>query len=124
VIWLRSAGAIVGGFATMVVVVMLATLAGVQLPGMLVDGAPTTLWLGVNLAYSLVAAVAGGWVAAALAAHSRWWHGVALATFIALSWLLDGMQPMPGQPQWYPAVITLVGAGGVLIGARWRDQRD
>jgi len=123
-IWLRSLGAIVAGFVAMVVVVMVATAVGTMLPGMLVDGGPTTLWLVVNLSYSMAAAAVGGWIAAHLAPRRRWWHGAALAAFIAIAWLLGDGQPMPGQPTWYPQVITLIGVVGILAGACWRDQRD
>jgi len=123
-IWVRSVGAVVAGFVAMVVVVMVATTLGTMLPGMLVDGGPTTLWLVVNLSYSLAAAAIGGWVAAHLAPRRRWWHGAVIAGVIAISWALGDGQPMPGQPSWYPQVIAFIGVVGTLAGAFWRDQRD
>lgn len=123
-IWVRSVVAVVAGFVAMAVVVMVATVVGTRLPGMLVDSVPTTLWLVTNLSYSLAAAAIGGAVAAHLAPRRRWWHGVALAGLIALAWLLGDGQPMQDQPSWYPEGITLIAVVGVLAGAFWRDQRD
>ncbi len=122
--WLRSLGAVGAGFVAMAVVVMVATAAGVRLPGMLVEGAPTVLWLVTNLAYSLMAAAVGGWVAAHLAPRRRTAHGAVLAGAVTLGWLLGDGQPMPGQPDWYPNVITMIGIVGILAGACWRGYRD
>lgn len=122
--WVRGLGAVVAGFVAMAVVVMVATAVGSQMPGIVKDGAATPLWLVINLSYSLAAAVIGGWVAAHLAPRRRWAHGAVLASFVALSWLLGGVQPMPGEPDWYPQAITVIGIAGILAGAFWRDQRE
>ncbi len=82
------------------------------------------MWLVVNLSYSLAAAGLGGWVAAHLAPRARFGHGAAIAGFVVVSYLFSNMQPQPGQPDWYPHVITLIAVAGVLSGARWRAQRS
>ena len=120
-IWLRSLLAFIAGFAAMAVAVMVLTagLAPVFAPG----NVATPLWLVVNLAYSLAAAALGGWVAAHLAPRARFEHGAAVAVFVVASYFLGGMQPQPGQPDWYPHVITAIAVAGLLAGARYRAQR-
>jgi hypothetical protein len=43
------------------------------------------------------------------------------------SWLINGGQPAPGEPDWYPGVITLLAPptavlGGILVTRRTRSQ--
>ncbi|HYO46050.1 MAG TPA: hypothetical protein VEY33_05120 [Gemmatimonadota bacterium] len=68
---MRSVLAVLGGFAAMAVVVIVATVLFAQLLYPDADPArpptPTGAWLAVNFAYSLGAAVLGGWLAAYLA---------------------------------------------------------
>lgn len=120
---IRSVLSVVAGFAVMTVCVMGFTLAAmvVLYPGRPLDAPidPSGAWIAVNLAYSLLAAVAGGWVTAKIATRARMGHAGALALVVlAMSVVgrLAGESASGAQPGWYPVVVTAVGIGGVLIG--------
>ena len=91
---------------------------------------PTTPFLVVNLTYSVLFAIVGGYVAATVSDHSPLGHAAALSAFMMLlgltSWLINGGQPASGQPDWYPWVITLLVPptavlGGILVTRRKRS---
>jgi len=129
----RSVLSVVGAFFVVAVLVGLATAVAAQLmlgstgPG----SEPTTPFLVVNLIYSVLFAVVGGYVAATVSDHSRLGHAAALSAFMMLlgltSWLINGGQPAPGQPEWYPWVMTLLVPpttvlGGILVTRRTRSR--
>jgi hypothetical protein len=121
---MRSLVAVVVGFAAMAAAVIVATMVLGPLPGMAAaGGGASNLWLVVNLTYSLLAAMLGGWLAAHLAPRRRFEHGAAIAAFVAVSYLFGGGAAQPGQPAWYPLVITAVGIVGLLAGSYRRSQR-
>jgi hypothetical protein len=120
---MRSVLAVLAGFVAMALTVIVATVLFARVlypdaaPGR--PPTPTGAWLAVNFAYSLAAAVLGGWLAAYLAPRAPFRHAVALAVVaaaMALPGILGGGSP--GQPAWYPAVLGALAVGGVLLGGK------
>ena len=121
---LRSFLAILGGFLSMALLVGIATAIAVRL--MLPPASnsstmprPTTPYLAVNLAYSGLAALLGGVIAALLAGRAPLAHSVTLGT-IVLALSLFSMRFYAGQqPRWYQITIAasmplFVVLGGLL----------
>ena len=130
---IRSVLSVVGAFIVVAVLVGLATALTSQL--MLgstgPDAEPTTPFLVVNLIYSVLFAIVGGYVAATVSDHSPLRHAAALSAFMMLlglaAWLIGGGQPAPGQPNWYPWAISLLVPpnavwGGILVTRRTRSR--
>jgi len=124
----RGALAVLAGFVSMSVLVMIGTFAAARafflsgLAAMRARQAPTTppplSYLAANLALSFAAAVAGGWVTARLAPGAHRGHADALAIVVLLMAapaIVRG-RAQPGQPTWYPQVIAAIGVAGVVIG--------
>ena len=131
--FIRSVLSVVGAFFVVAVLVGLATALAAQLMlGSTGPGAePTTPFLVVNLTYSVLFAIVGGYVAATVSDHSPLGHAAALSAFMMLLglalWLINGGQPAPGQPEWYPWVMTLLVPpttvlGGILVTRRTRSR--
>ena len=131
---IRSVLSVAGAFFVVAVLVGLTTtLAAELMLGSTGPGAePTPPFLLVNLLYSVLFAVVGGYVAATVSDHSPLGHAAALSVFMMLlglaSWLIDGGQPVSGQPDWYPWVITLLVPptavlGGILVTRRTRSLK-
>ena len=114
----RSVLAVVAGLAvTMVLVVALTWLAVQLMLGGDWTAAPTPAYLGINLTYSFLAAVAGGWLAARIAARREILHaGVVAVVMLLLSLAGDANPPEGGVPEWYSPVIGVLGAAGALVG--------
>ncbi len=131
---IRSVLSVLGAFFVVAVLVGLSTALAAQL--MLgstgFDAEPTPAFLVVNLTYSVLFAIVGGYVAATVSDHSPLGHAAALSAFMMLLglgtwWLINGGQPAPGQPDWYPWVITLLVPptavlGGILVTRRTRSR--
>lgn len=113
----RSAGAVLLGLVTAGVVVLALTAVAVWLFfGGDYQADPSPAYIAVNLAYSLGAGVAGGWVAARVAGRAPLVHGVALAVaMVAVSFL--GTSQETTAPPWYDTTATAMGALGALLGA-------
>lgn len=121
---LRSVGSVVAGLAaaTMAVVVLTWVAVGLMLGGD-VTAAPTGPYLAVNLGYSFLAAVLGGWVAARIAAHRPLLHaGIVGAVMLLLA--LGGEAPDGRTPAWYGTVIGVIGATGALTGGWVRARAE
>jgi hypothetical protein len=125
---MRSALAVLAGFGAMVGVVIVAT---VLAAGMLAEpsragpATATPAWLSVNVAYSLAAAILGGWLTARLAPRAPFAHATALgavAVAMAIPSLLRGASM--GQPAWYPGVMTAVAVAGILAGGALHRRRE
>ena len=126
---IRSVLTVLGAFFVVAVLVGLTTALATELMlGSMGPGAePTTPFLVVNLTYSVLYAIVGGYVAATVSDRSPLLHAAALSAFMMLlgltTWVINGGQPAPGQPTWYPWVITLLVPptavfGGILV--TWR----
>ena len=131
---IKSALSVVGAFFVVAVLVGLTTtvVSRVMLPDGGAQAEPTTAFLIVNIVYSLAFAVVGGYVAATVSDHSPLAHAAGLSGFMMAlgltSWLwVNGGEPAPGQPAWYPAVMSLLVPpvavfGGVLVTRRQRAK--
>ena len=118
---LRSILAVFSGFLTMAVAVMLLTPLAVKLMHQKV-GAPTSGYLAVNVAYSLLAAVAGGFVTARIALSHPLLHGVLLAAFMCAMGALSYVRNRGMQPLWYQVLLFFVpplcAIAGAALGTR------
>jgi hypothetical protein len=140
---LRAVAAVVCGYLAIVVAVMaifstaflVLGLESVFRPG---EYYTTGAWNAATLAGSFAAAIAGGWICAALARERK--PVLALAGLVLVLGVAGAVsnaaKPEPGprtgeitmtdaaskarQPDWYAMVIPVVGAAGVLLGARWK----
>ena len=130
---IRSVLSVVGAFFVVAVLVGLTTTLTAELMlGSTGPGAErTTPFLVVNLLSSMAFAIVGGYVAATVSDHSPLGHAAALSVFMMFlglaSWLLDGGEPVSGQPGWYPWVIILLVwptavLGGILVTRRTRSR--
>ncbi len=114
---LRSILAILAGFVTMAIVVMVLTLIAVSAMH-LKSGHPTPGYLAVNIFYSFAAAALGGYVTARLAPSSPFKHAYILAAIMLVAGAASYMQYRGTQPFWYQVTITFLAPAAALIGAR------
>lgn len=127
----RSILAVVAGLAGIFLIVMLATVvvAGLLLPpppgGGLPD--PTGPYLAVNVTYSFLAAICGGYIAGRLAGQRPVMHAAVLAAVLTIMSLISawsgGETTSNGQPGWYSPVIAVIGVAGVMLGG-WLRRRQ
>lgn len=131
---IRSVLSVLGAFFVVALLVGLSTgLAAQLMLGSTGPAAePTTPFLVVNLTYSVLFAIVGGFVAATVSDRSPLGHAAALSVFMMLmgltSWMINRGQPAPGEPDWYPWVITLLVPptavlGGILVTRRTRSHK-
>ncbi len=121
---LTSILAVLGGFAAMVILVMVTTAiaAGTLIRGGMkaMQDPATSLprsYLAANLACSAVAAFLGGFLTARLAPDKPFYHGIALAALMCVMGLLSARQGGDRQPRWYQLVLCTVMPAIALIGA-------
>jgi hypothetical protein len=114
---MRSFGAVVAGAVLTVLLVSIGTVAAAAvLAG--ADGSATGGYLAANVLLSFGAAVAGGWLVARLAPRRPLVHAAVLAGFLVVASLPMIASPAAGQPAWYPPLMAVLGAAGVMSGAR------
>lgn len=107
---LRGVLAIVAGYFTMLVVV----LAGSFVAALVLSG---SAYLVVNVAASVVAAIAGGYAASRLAPRAPLAHALVLGGIVlVIGMLLRGEARGAGRPAWYGLAMPLIGAGGAALG--------
>jgi hypothetical protein len=119
---LRAFLALLSGFATMAVLVIVITalLARLVPEWVGTEGRPRPGYVFVNLGYSFLAAAAGGYVAA-LAAHSNPLILVlALGIVVLLMAALSALQSRGKQPVWYQLALVAISPLGVLAGGLLR----
>ena len=113
----RSVVAVIGGYAAMVVVVIVGTLLATRmLAG--TDGSLTAGYLVANLAVSLAGAVLAGVVAMRLAPRRPEVHVWILAGLVVLAALPGILRPAPGQPVGYVWILPVLAVVGILLGGR------
>lgn len=118
---LRAVWGFLAGFVVLAVTIMVMTFALSQLvPGYGSDvETPATVWILVNLAYSVLAAVAGGWVAQRIAGTKRpvvpALIGVAMVA-MSLGMLGDSGGPWP---VWYRWALVILPFPSVVLGGIW-----
>jgi len=110
--------ALLGGFATMAALVAVITaLLQKFTPGWVSErGAPKPGYIFVNLGYSFLAAAAGGYVTAWIAAHNPLVHVLALAITVLLLAALSALQQRGEQPVWYMITLVALTPLGVFAG--------
>ena len=126
---LRSILAVLGGFATMAILVMVTTAiaAATLIPGgmqaMMTPGAPLPRrYLSTNLACSALAAFVGGFVTVRLAPDKPFWHGIALALLMSVMSVISARQARDRQPRWYQVLLgtlmPLIALAGTSLAIR------
>jgi hypothetical protein len=126
---MRSALAVVAGFVVMAAIVMITTvlafrlvlhqpLAAMRAAG---SGPPSNKYLATNLAGSALAALIGGYTAAAIAGHAALAHGTGLAAVMLVMSAISMRQAGRTQPRWYQWVLLTVMPVLAIAGAGLRD---
>ena len=128
---LRSVGAVLAGFLLATIIVLLSTMIAVALmlppagPGMMPE--PTGSYLAVNLVCGLLAAIAGGWLAARLARQAPLAHAMAVGTVMLVLGLAAAAMESDGttgrQPGWYLYAVALIGWTGASLGGVLRSRQ-
>jgi hypothetical protein len=122
---LRSVLAVLAGFALMISLVIACNLLATR--AMNIPGHPTPGYLVVSAAFSLLAAVAGGWLAARLSGYNPMHHALALAMLLGLLSLAMLIEPSPAQPYGYQLLMAALPpfaalTGGYLAARRMRHN--
>jgi hypothetical protein len=120
--FLRSVLAILGGYVSMaIVIVLLTAVLKLLLPTWFpTSGAPTGSYLAINIAYSFVAAFAGGYVAVWIAPRAPIQHAIALAAFVLLMSIVSAIGYGNRQPRLYQVVLTVLMPVAVICGGWMR----
>jgi hypothetical protein len=116
---LRAFLALIAGFLTMAVLVGVITGVLIRLvPGWVgATGHPRPAYVAANLAYSLAAAIAGGYVTAWIAGRNRpLIHILALALIVLLLSGLSALQERGMQPIWYQLSLLIITPLGTFLG--------
>ena len=127
---IRSVLTVLGAFFVVAVLVGLTTALVAELMlGSAGPGAePTPPFLVVNLTYSVVYAIVGGYVAATVSDRSPLGHAAALSVFMMAlgltTWVINLGEPASGQPAWYPWVITLIVPPTAIVGGFLATRRS
>lgn len=110
--------ALAAGFLTMAVLVAALTALLMRLVPSWVgeEGKPEPAYIFVNLGYSFLAAAAGGYVTAWLAAANPLYHVLALGIIVLALAALSAMQAKGKQPIWYQLALVALTPVGVLAG--------
>ena len=110
--------ALVGGFATMAVLIALITFLLRKLtPGWASDSVkPTAGYIFVNIGASFLAAAAGGYVTAWIAEHNPLIHVLALAIIVLLLAALSALQQRGKHPIWYILLLVALAPLGAFAG--------
>jgi Fe2+ transport system protein B len=115
---LKSIVALVAGFASMAVLVILLTaFLKRRFPEWVgVPARPGAAYVAVNLAYSFMAAIAGGYVTAWIA----WFNPMACVLFLAIVVLamsgISALEARGKQPLWYQISLLAISPIGVVAG--------
>lgn len=112
---MQSVIAVLAGFVTMTVVVIIATVILTRALASARPGDPfgdprqlPTGYLMANLVASSVAALIGGYLTAALAESAPLAHGAALAVLMILMSAFSMRRSLGSQPRWYAMTLMLV----------------
>ena len=113
---------LVAGFAVMVtLVISITALLTRMVPSWVSDqGRPQPGYVFVNLAYSFLAAAAGGYVTAWIAQANPLVHVLALGMVVLALAALSALQSRGKQPIWYQLALVAISPLGVLAGGLLR----
>ena len=113
---LRSILAVIAGFIAMSFVIIVLTLLSIKTMG-LKSGHPTPGYLVINVVYSFLAAAAGGFVTALIAAVKPVEHAYVLACVMLVMGALSYAHYRGTQPGWYQLLLVLVPPLCAIAGA-------
>ncbi|SRR5712692_5315526 len=120
----RSIAGVIAGFAVIAALTMLATFVAVKTLLPTAHGVsmpqPTATYLAVNLTYSALFAVLGGYVAATIAARAPLLHAVVLGGILLVMSIVSYVQNAAQQPRWYAVSLTALGPVCVIAGGYLR----
>jgi len=110
--------ALLAGFLTMVVFVGGLTALLMRLTPSWVEneGKPQPGYIFINIAYSFLAAAAGGYVTSWVAAANPLYHVLALAIIVLAISALSALQQRGKQPIWYQLTLVALSPLGVFAG--------
>jgi hypothetical protein len=110
--------ALVSGFATTVLLAMgITALLAHMVPSWVgAEGRPGPAYVFVNLGYLFLAAAAGGYVTAWVAAANPLIHVLALGLVVLALAALSALQARGKQPIWYQLALVAISPLGVLAG--------
>lgn len=121
---IRSVLAVLGGFVTMAIIVMVSTAVAAQalIPGgvraMATPGvSPPRAYLVANLGASALAAFIGGVVTARIATAVPFTHGLYLAGLMCIMGAVSARMEGDRQPRWYQVVMCTVMPAIAVAGA-------
>jgi branched-subunit amino acid transport protein AzlD len=114
--------ALLAGFATMAILVIVVTALFTRLVPSWVgtEGRPRPSYVIVNLGYSFLAAAAGGYVTALTAKNNPLILVLALGIIVLLMGALSAMQQRGKQPVWYQLALLAISPLGVFAGGMLR----
>jgi hypothetical protein len=122
VVMLHAFLALLAGFATMTlaVVILTALLARLAPDWVGVEGKPGASYAFVNLGYSFLAAAGGGYVTAWASAANAMIHVLVLGIVVLAMSALSALQSRGKQPVWYALTLLALMPLGVLAGGLLR----
>ena len=126
---MRSLAAIVGGFLAYALLMGITIMVlSIFMPAAFTDESPRTGWaVGAELAYSVIFAAFGGYIAALIARRDEVTHAGMLATIIlAMSVVNLLMSPAGANPPIYEATMIFLSAVSTVLGGviRARQTRE
>jgi hypothetical protein len=118
VVIVRTFLALASGFAVIAVLVIVVTALLARTVPSWTDaaGKPEPAYVFVNLGYSFLAAAAGGYVTAWIAAANPLIHVLALGIVVLALAALSALQARGKQPIWYQLALVAISPIGVLAG--------
>ena len=112
------AGYLVMAISTVICVGLLDRYMAEEFQAIDMQKTPPTPAVLVNLGFSTLCAVAGGFTTSFVAGRNHFLHGASFAGMVFVFGMLYGIQSHGGpQPIWYLAVLPFLGTGGVIAGA-------
>jgi len=114
----RTFLALLAGFLTMAVLVgaLTALLARFAPEWVGEQGSPRPAYIAVNIAYSFLAALAGGYVTALMPSANPLILVLALAIIVLVLAALSALQSRGKQPAWYAITLVAITPIGVMAG--------
>jgi hypothetical protein len=116
----RSILAVVVGYLVMAVAVMVLFAIAFRAP----DQKPTVGFMVFAVGYGFVAAIAGGYVTAAIARRAPLAHAAALAVVSAAMGLVSLITSGGREPVWFLGANVVAMIAGVLLGGAMRARRS
>lgn len=118
----RSFAALLAGFGTMVLLIALITFALMRRSTAWIGppGHPAPAFVAVSMAYSFLAAAAGGFVTAWVALNRPLHTVLTLAIVVLAFGAITALQARGSRPTWYQIALLVASALGVMAGGLLR----